>query len=532
MQKQAPSVGRLLIAVGFTLSCFGLLLFLWSAFGGPIPFASKSYEFTADFPEAVQLAVEADVRIGGVSVGKVKKLSLPPTGNATRATIELDPKYAPLSSDARAILRQKTLLGETYVELTQGTPLHKTDSGGASADAGGVDVRDLVGDHAVQPISEGGHLANTQVRDATQIDEIFNALDKETRTAFQQWQANAAIAIKGRGLDLNDAFGNLGPFASDASRILAILDRQQRALSRLVRSTGDVFGALSERDGELAGAITGSNATFGALAAENQALADTIQIFPTFERESRATLIRLDAFAHNTDPLVRDLVKVAPDITSTLRSVRQLSPNLEHLFRSLGPLIDAACGAGSTNSCSQSAGLASLRSILDELAPVLKALDPFLANLNPILGYLDFYKGATPGDFLANPPAGLSGTLPPVANQPAPRHFLRQLSYLSSESLSIQPTRPDTNRGNGYIQPAGIGNPNSIAQNEIFPSFDCDNTGNSANAGRVTYNPVSSPKFPHGGEIGGNGEFAPCTIPQDFSTTFGGGRAPQVYADP
>src|SRR5438034_11824116 len=105
MQKQAPSVGRLLVAVGFTLSCFGLLLFLWVAFGGPIPFASKSYEFTADFPEAVQLAIESDVRIGGVSVGKVKQLSLPEKGNATRATIELDPQYAPLASDTRAILR-------------------------------------------------------------------------------------------------------------------------------------------------------------------------------------------------------------------------------------------------------------------------------------------------------------------------------------------------------------------------------------------------------------------------------------------
>ena len=37
MQKQAPSIGRILIAVGFTLSCFGLILFLWIAFGGPIP---------------------------------------------------------------------------------------------------------------------------------------------------------------------------------------------------------------------------------------------------------------------------------------------------------------------------------------------------------------------------------------------------------------------------------------------------------------------------------------------------------------
>ena len=99
MQKQAPSAGRILVAVGFTLSCFGLILFLWVTFGGPVPFKPESYRFTADFPEAITLQKEADVRIGGVSVGKVKQLSLAPesecqqdpaTCNTTRATIEIE----------------------------------------------------------------------------------------------------------------------------------------------------------------------------------------------------------------------------------------------------------------------------------------------------------------------------------------------------------------------------------------------------------------------------------------------------------
>ena len=112
---------RILIAAGFSFSCFGLLLFVWITFGGWIPLAPESYRFTADFPEAVTLQKEADVRISGVSVGKVKDVALAPDTNATRATIELEPDFAPLSSDARAILRQKTLLGETYIELTPGT---------------------------------------------------------------------------------------------------------------------------------------------------------------------------------------------------------------------------------------------------------------------------------------------------------------------------------------------------------------------------------------------------------------------------
>ncbi len=74
MQKQAPSITKFLVAIGFALSCFGLLLFLWVSFGGPTPFKAKGYEFTVDVNEAVTLAAESDIRIGGVTVGKVSKL--------------------------------------------------------------------------------------------------------------------------------------------------------------------------------------------------------------------------------------------------------------------------------------------------------------------------------------------------------------------------------------------------------------------------------------------------------------------------
>src|SRR5687768_8612313 len=127
MQKQAPSIGRVLIAVGFTLSCFGLILFLWIAFGGPTPLRPESYRITGYFPETTTLAVESDVRLGGVSVGKVKEIALAPPeyrveGNdTTEVVMEIRPEFAPVSEDAKAILRQKTLLGETYIELTPGT---------------------------------------------------------------------------------------------------------------------------------------------------------------------------------------------------------------------------------------------------------------------------------------------------------------------------------------------------------------------------------------------------------------------------
>jgi ABC-type transporter Mla subunit MlaD len=536
MQKQAPTAGRIAIAIGFALSCFGLLLFLWVAFGGPVPFKPASYRFSADFPEAITLSKEADVRISGVSVGKVKDITLPEDGNAARTVMEIDPEYAPISSDARAILRQKTLLGETYVEIAPGTDTDPADP--ASVE----ELEGISGDDAVEPLPEDGHLDDAQVADQVQIDEIFNALDSETRNAFQTWMKNSGIAVEGRGLDINHSLGNLGPFTEDASDVLGTLRRQEESLRNIVASTGTVFEALTARDQELAGAIVGSNRTFRALASRDDALADTFQVLPTFENESRLTLARLETFARNAGPVFRDLRPVARDLSPTLRDLRRLAPNARRLFKNLDPLVDAAIE-----------GLPALRDILHELRPALVAMNPFLANLNPVVRYLDYQSG-TVADFLNNPPAGLAGTLLPQAGQPAPRHALRQIGYISPETLSIYPQRSNQNRGNGYLQPFALGNAASAAQGEIFPSHDCNNTtfplGGSTTgglgSGQVTFNPPSNPTPNEGGnfpfsslqppltpaDVGNPSAFAACTIAPDFPEEFGGGVVPQITADP
>ena len=528
MQKQAPGVGRILIAVGFTLSCFGLILFLWIAFGGPIPLKPESYKITAYFPETTTLAKESDVRIGGVSVGKVKEIGLAPqeyrvNGNdTTEATMEIRPEFAPISNDTRAILRQKTLLGETYIELTPGSEEGEQAAPVSLGAAANVSDADSEG---IETVEEGGTLGIEQTQDATQIDEIFNALDEQTRESFQDWMANSSTAIEGRGLDLNDAFGNLGPFVSDAADLLEILNRQKVALKGLVRDTGTVFEALTEQDQALAGAITGSNETFEALASEDEALAESFKILPTFQREARLTFERLDEFQADTRPLVQDLIPVANDLSPTLASVRRLSPNLKSLFTKLDVLIDASVE-----------GLPAAERTLEGLGPVLDELDPFLANLNPVIRYLEFQK-TTVSDFLAGPGVALANSIDPVSDdQPAARHYLRQLGYVSAETLGVHPTRLDTNRSNGYLAPGALTNFRS-ASSGMFPSFDCRN---------LDYSPGQAPDSPEANseeihtaddpDPDANEEvgvpFAPCIVEEPFPGSFSDTRFPNLFADP
>jgi phospholipid/cholesterol/gamma-HCH transport system substrate-binding protein len=188
--KQAPPLSRILMMLLFALSCFGILLFLWLSFGGSVPLQPQGYRMHVEFPEAAELAEQADVRISGVNVGKVRKKTPDRRKGLTDAVLELDHQYAPVPRDTRAILRQKTLLGETYVELSPG---HRR----------GPELRD------------GGTLPEGQVAPTVELDEIFRAFDPKTRAAFSSWLDQQGRAVNGQGQAINDALGNLTPFAQD-----------------------------------------------------------------------------------------------------------------------------------------------------------------------------------------------------------------------------------------------------------------------------------------------------------------------------
>ena len=432
MQKTTPSIARIATMVVFALSCFGLLLFLWLSFGGPIPLKPQGYRVQVSFPEATTLGLEADVRVAGVSVGKVRRKDLDSGRNRTLVDIELDSEFAPLRSDARAILRQKTLLGETYVELTPG-----------SSD---------------RTVPEGGRLPDGQVADAVELDEIFDALDPQTRASFRTWQQDLAKGIDGRGRDLNDALGTLPGFAHDTADVLAVLDSQEGAVHRLVKNTGVTFGALNQNEAQLRNLITSAGDVFDATASQQDALAEAIRIFPTFLDESKLTLQRLETFSTDTRPLVQDLRPVARDLQPALRDMRALSPDLRRFFRDLDPLIDAA-----------KEGMPATAEILRGLKPTLAELAPFLHQVNPILQFLETQQFQVT-DFLSNGAGALADTTASASG--ANGHYLRQFGPTGVESAAMHRERLSTNRGNSYPGPLALFGQKG-GDFKIFGNFDC-----------------------------------------------------------
>ncbi len=422
MQKQAPSITQLVIIAGFTLSCFGLLLFLWISFGGPTPLKAQGYTLKVPFKEAGQLAEQSDVRISGVSVGKVTGIQLGHENDAGSAvvTIELNNTYAPIPKDTRAILRQKTLLGETYVELSPG-------------------------DRNDRNLPDGGELPRAQVAPSVELDEIFRTFNAKTRVAFQNWMADAAVAFRGRGEGLNAALGLLDPTFTDADKVVRVLDTQRVAVRQFVRNTGVVLNALSARQGQLQGLIRNSNAVFQTTARRNQDLRSLFLVLPTFLDESRLTLDRLDRFAANTNPLITQLRPAVRNLAPVLKDTGHLAPILRDFLIGLKPVIRAA-----------PVQFPALRKfLLQDLPPYLGRLDPFFQELDPLLQAAALYKRELAG-FLANSAAALNAKqADPETGNGRNFKYLRTGVPLGPDSLSAYPRRLLVNRTNPYVKPSG-----------------------------------------------------------------------------
>jgi phospholipid/cholesterol/gamma-HCH transport system substrate-binding protein len=417
VSKRAPSTAQLLVIAGFALSCFGILLFLWVTFGGPTPFRAKPYEIKVPFNEATQLAEQSDVRISGVNVGKVRSIELAPNGRQALATVDIDNKYGPLPKSTRAILRTKTLLGETYIELTPGS------SEGAE-------------------LADGGTVPEANIAESVQLDEIFRTFNPQTRAAFQSWMQEAAVAISGQGQGLSYAIGEFEPTFSEFDKLFRVLDTQRLAVSQLFRNGATTFRALRGREGQLASLIQSSNAVFQTTARRDRDIEALFRAFPTFQDESRLTLNRLKTFAVNADPLMRQLVPAAEELSPTLIAFANLAPEAKGFFEGLSKVIARA-----------PTGFPALRKFFrDEFPPLLRALDPFLRNLNPLLTGLDLYKREFTALF-ANIGAATNAVIPVTNDKGESFHYLRAMGPLTPESVAAYPNRLTTNRNSAYSPP-------------------------------------------------------------------------------
>ena len=437
METQKPTVRALAMLVAFALVCFLTTMFVWREFGGSIPFAPKGYRFHVLFQQGTNLAPNNAVRISGVPVGKV--VAVAQRGQLTDATIQLDQQYVPLAADARAILRTKTLLGETFVALTPGT-------------RGGPKLPD------------GGTLPVSQVQQTKSLDQVLATFDPPTRQAFQHLFGDLSAATAGHGGELNAALGGVQPATYDVNRLLGILDAQRSQVATLIADTGVTLRAVGARQDAIQGLVAAGDRVFSATAADNGAVTSTVRSLPPFLASLRGALADADQTVKLGGPALHELRPAAPLVRPAVAELTSLSPRVRSLLVGLPPVIAAA-----------RPGLSAANRLVTSVAGLAPVLDTAGTELVPVVDYLTVFRREILAG-MVNLGMDLQASTPAQAGSSAsPLHYFRVLFPFNNESLFGAAQREPSNRHNPYFAPGGQ---DLLASG--LRAFSCANTSNPA----------------------------------------------------
>jgi phospholipid/cholesterol/gamma-HCH transport system substrate-binding protein len=290
-----------LAAVGFVLLASG---------GG-------GYRVTATFGDAGQLVKGNQVKVGGVAVGSVEDIDVTPDGRAQVSLEISDDEYTPLRQGTQAIVKQASLSGiaNRYVDLMLGP-------------ADGAEIAD------------GGEIGPDRTESAVELDQVFNLLDADARQSLRDVIGGSATALKGRGRELRAGVHYLNPALSTGSRLFEELSRDDARLRRFLIDSSQLVGALSERRTDLTGVVGNLNTTFGALAGQKGALAESVDRLPPFMRRANTTFVNLRAALDDLDPLVAAAKPAAQRLGPFLEQARgfagDAAPTVRDLSRTIG----------------------------------------------------------------------------------------------------------------------------------------------------------------------------------------------------
>jgi virulence factor Mce-like protein len=439
MVTQAPKRSAVLAAVLFTLSCLGLMIFVWTQFSGTIPFAPAGYRVHAVFPETGQLVPGADVRIAGVNVGRVT--SVQPEGINSLVTMDLNQQYVPIPRDTNATLRLKTLLGEGYIALSTG------NSSGPK-------------------LPDGGTIPRSQVQPTQSLDQVLNSFDQPTQRALQQLLNGTFAALAGRGQDLNFAVGNLDPTVTELSEVVGELNQQQGNLQGLVSNLGTVFTTLGNRSADVQSLVSAGDQVLSATAARDVALTRTVDGLPPFMAQLRATLKTLNGTLGIAAPTLAVIRQGAPYVRPALSELVTLSGPAVALLRQAPKLLRDA-----------NRSLPSISSFTVAFNAVLAPLLAAAQQVVPVINLISAHSDETTAAF-ANLPASLEASAPASNGN---TRYLRASLTLNNEALFGQSQRPSTNRHNPYVAPGELAN---VARGGL-ESSDCNNINNTTFQGAL-----------------------------------------------
>jgi phospholipid/cholesterol/gamma-HCH transport system substrate-binding protein len=258
----------------------------------------KQLEVELSNAQAVQPGQGQTVRVAGVKVGQISDVEVE-DGRAV-VTIEVDQPYENLiREDATVLLRPKTALKDMFLEVEPGRG---------------------------RVLPEGGRITVGNTLPDVDPDEIYSALDADTRPYLKLLVAGAGKGLAGRGEDLGATLRRLEPLHRDLARVTRATASRRRALRRLVHNYSLLVGELGRRPGDLRRLVLASRSVFDALASQEGNIEESVALLPGALRASERTLGQVEELA---DVLAPALQSLRPPIRQLPATNAVVAPFLE-----------------------------------------------------------------------------------------------------------------------------------------------------------------------------------------------------------
>jgi phospholipid/cholesterol/gamma-HCH transport system substrate-binding protein len=258
------------------------------------------YHVTVEFADVLDLVPQAAVRVNDVPVGRVDSVDLAGGPSRWHATVRLTLNGdVTLPANARAELRQTSLLGEKYVSL-----------GGPTTEAPQGRLRD----GALIPLARTGR--NPEVEEV--LAALSLVLNGGGLAQIQTINRELGDALQGREGAVRDLLTQL-------DTLLGGLDAQRGQITRALDSVNRLAATLSAQRGTIAGALDTLPGALRILADQRRQLTAMLTALQRLGR------VGADVITASRDDLLADLAALRPTLTQLAAAGSALPNALELL---------------------------------------------------------------------------------------------------------------------------------------------------------------------------------------------------------
>jgi phospholipid/cholesterol/gamma-HCH transport system substrate-binding protein len=275
----------------------------------------KQIEVELANAQAVQPGQGQTVRVAGVEVGRISDVQL--EDGVAVVTLDVEKEYDNLiRRDATVLLRPKTALKDMFLEVSPGTG---------------------------KPVPEGGRISVANSLPDIDPDEIYSALDADTRPYLRLLVSGAGKGLRNRGDDLREVFRRFEPIHRDLARVTRASAHRRVALKELIHDYGLLMTELGKHPQDLRRLVTASGSVFDALANQDQEISAAVGQLPASLRASERALGKVREFAPVLRSSLESLRKPIRKLDETNQAVIPFLRQTEPVIRTqIRPFVRAA----------------------------------------------------------------------------------------------------------------------------------------------------------------------------------------------